>query len=151
MRLVEFQDKKIRTGVRPDHAPPGADDCDGWNPIAARLVSDEGRDPLAHLLAAEAQHQQQAQADAAISLAAAWLRLIQHFDQDMADMPRHLLISRSWAYRCVQRASELARCQRHLSGALVDTSLPRPWRRFKLCRVPVQLTLDFGDHALLPL
>ena len=59
-------------------------------------------------------------------------------------MPRHLLISRSWAYRCVQRASELARCQRHLSGALVDTSLPRPWRRFKLCRVPVQLTLDSG-------
>mgnify|MGYP003581688914 FL=1 len=115
------------------------------------MVSDEGRDPLAHLLAAEAQHQQQAQADAAISLAAAWLRLIQHFDQDMADMPRHLLISRSWAYRCVQRASELARCQRHRSGALVDTSLPRPWRRFKLCRVPVQLTLDFGDHALLPL
>ena len=85
------------------------------------------------------------------SLAAAWLRLIQHFDQDMADMPRHLLISRSWAYRCVQRASELALCQRHLSGALVDTSLPRPWRRFKLCRVPVQLTLDFEDHALLPL
>ena len=69
----------------------------------------------------------------------------------MADTPRHLLISRSWAYRCVQRASELARCQRHLSGALVDTSLTRPWRRFKLCRVPVQLTPDFGDHALLPL
>ncbi len=150
-RLVEFQDKKVRNGVRLDHAPSGHDDVDGWNPIAARLVSDDGFDPLTHLLAAEAQNEQQAGADAAISPAAAWLRLIQHFNQDMLAVARHLLISRSWAYRCVNRAVTLAGRQRSLACVLRDQSLPRPWRNFKLCRVPVQLPLDFGDEVLLPL
>ncbi len=145
--LVRYTEQNVRRAVRLDRAPPGHDQDDDVHPLARMLVSDEGRDPLSQLLDREAALAREVALDAHGSLAAAYVRLLHHFDNRMSAVADHLLISRSYAYRRCAQARWLAT---RLSHIPVPTDsgphVPGPWRNFRLCRAPVQLAFDFDEE-----
>ncbi|HKT95400.1 MAG TPA: hypothetical protein VJS30_02555 [Paraburkholderia sp.] len=146
-RLVRYTEQNVRHAVRLDHAP--ADGTDEPHPLVHVLVSNQGRDALDELIERESAATLDADLTAHGSLAAAYLHLLDHFDSRMAAVADHLLISKSYAYRCCARARLLATHLQHISIPISDPGhLPGPWRRFRLHRTPVQLSLDFDDELL---
>ena len=142
-RLVHFQDKKVRHGVRLDHAPEGSD-LDR-HPIAERLVA-SGGDPVALLMAAEDMQDDRKLVECAHGLAAAYVRLARHFRNDVRAMADDLLISSSWAYHRIRLASDLAERQTPIPfpSSRKKLPLPRPRRTTRVEWRPEQLALDFG-------
>lgn len=144
--LVRYTETHVRNGVRLDHSAKGGEEG-APHPLLNMLTSDEGRDPLALLVDREAFTNTDAEADAHPSLAAAYLRLLCHFDYRMRTVAAHLLLSLSHTYRRMAHARVLAVHQCPLQLPLPDDRfIPGPWRRFKLMRAPVQLTFDFGEE-----
>ena len=146
-KLIKFTERKHRSAVRLDHAPPGVDG--DRHPMADRLAA-AGGDPLALLMAAEQLQDDRKLVDRAHSLAAAYVRLARHFRNDVRALADYLLISRSWAYRRLSQARTVAEQQAPIPFAPSRRKLPlpRPWRTRRVERVPEQLTLDFGVEAL---
>lgn len=132
-RLIAFQEKKIRNGVRPDHAPPGSDEDSGdtWD----RFEADDSQTPETLLLRAEAEHITENRLATHPCLTAAYLRLLEHFDNRMQAVADHLLISKSHAYRCRAKARRRESTQNHFDWPCTEETLPRPWRRFKIHRL----------------
>ncbi|MGJ7541510.1 hypothetical protein [Variovorax sp. LT1R16] len=150
--LVRYTEQNVRRAVRLDHAPKGSGQDDDAHPLTYLLASNEGRDALGEMLEQEATLALDAALDAHGSLAAAYVRLLQHFDNRMSAVADHLLISTSYAYRCCAQARWLAV---HMAYIPVPTTrgrlVPGPWRRFRLRRSQVQLEFDFDDELpLLP-
>lgn len=141
--LVEFQEKKIRNGLRLNH---GADNSDGnSSPLLNKFAIDERLEPESIILRAEAESHTDDQLSTHPSLAAAYLRLLEHFNYRMQAVADHLLISVSHAYRCCADARCLETAQRHFFWpAEGELPLPRPWRRFKIHR-PRQLGNDLSS------
>ncbi len=136
----------FRSAARLDH---GFNDDDA-RPLASRLVSDEGRDPLHELLEAQATAAKPPDEDRLpLSLALAWVLLLRRHDQRMRTVAMRLLISVSHAYRCCARAKWLAAhqlpipLQREPGNASLQLG---PWRRRRAERVPRQLAFDFDDR-----
>jgi hypothetical protein len=130
--LVAFTEKKIRNGVRMDHAP---DDDESARPLLDKLAVDETFEPESILLRAETESYVDNKLAAHPSLAAAYLRLLDHFNYRMQSVADHLLISVSHAYRCCANARRQETLQEHFCWPVQEKpSLPRPWRRFKIHR-----------------
>lgn len=145
--LVRYTEQNVRRAIRLDHPPKGSGHDDEAHPLTYLLASNEGRDALGEMLEHEASLAREALLDAHGSLAAAYVRLLQHFDNRMSAVADHLLISTSYAYRCCAQARWLAV---HMAYIPVPTtsgrSVPGPWRRFRLRRLQVQLAFDFDDE-----
>ena len=82
------------------------------------------------------------------ALAGAYLHLLRRFDNRMAEVATHLLISLSYCYRRCAEARYLAAFQQPLPPEALtargaSVSIAGPWRRFRMVRVPVQLCFDF--------
>lgn len=145
--LVRYTEQNVRRAVRLDHAPKGSGHDDDVHPLNYLLVSNEGRDALAELLEGEAASALDADLDAHGSLAAAYVRLLQHCDNRMSALADHLLISKSYAYRCCAQARWLATHMAHIPIPMTGGRLiPGPWRHFRLRRLPVQMVFDFDDE-----
>lgn len=147
--LVRYTELHVRHGVRLDHAPGDDAEESTAHPLMNHLTSDEGRDPLAHLLLGE-ERAGLPDIDAPHpSLAGAWLVLLQDCGQHMPSVAMRLLISVSWAYRCCAKARRLAREQHPI--ALTPPHSARqlgPWRKHRATRAPRQLEFDFGWPTL---
>jgi hypothetical protein len=146
-RRLVYADRRFRHATRLDHGFGGDDDV---HPLARRLVSDEGRDPLSELLDAETPVEAPDEDDLPLSLALAWVLLLRQHEQRMRAVAARLLISVSHAYHCCAKARRLAACQHPipLEPALRHTTLQLgPWRRQRAIRIPQQLAFDF-DEAL---
>lgn len=147
-QLVRYTELNVRNAVRLDHAPGDADEP---HPLAYLLSAGEHHDPLVALLEAEESHSRDvAEPTAGESLAGAYLHLLRRFDNRMAEVAAHLLISVSYCYRRCAQARDLAVFQQPLPrGALAASddvgSAPGPWRRFRMMRPPVQLCFDFEE------
>ncbi|MDO8942167.1 MAG: hypothetical protein Q8N17_03990 [Burkholderiaceae bacterium] len=149
--LVRYTELVVRHAVRLDHKP-GGDAGDDPHPLVNILASDEGHDPLATLLLAEAAQLQAAEPDAHHSLAAAYLWLLRRLNNDMRQLAQHLLISLSYCYRRMARARMLAVIQQPLPPTIADQAgcfVPKPWRKERMQRIPVQLVLDLDCEPLL--
>lgn len=149
--LVRYTEVVVRHAVRLDYNPYG-DAEDDPHPLLEKLVADEGQDPLAMLLRAEAERQQTGEPNAHYSLAAAYLWALRSLDNNMHRLAQYLLISLSHCYRRMARARTLAQCQRVLPPTLADPAggfMPKPWRKERVLRVPVQLVLDLDFEPLL--
>lgn len=131
---VKYTERVVRHAVRLDHAARGEEERDNhW--LNDRLAADEGAHPLSLLEHAETAEPDPADPDAYHSPAAAWLRLLQRFDQRIADVSNFLMISASWCYACCRHARHQAASQWPLPHGLSvgeDDSALRPWRTFKL-------------------
>lgn len=143
--IVRYTEVTVRHAVRFEHAPPGCDDAEDAHPLARTLASDAGRDVLDALLEREADQSLQVALQAHGSLAAAYVRLLHHFDNRMDAVADHLRISVSYAYRRCAQARCLAAHLQHISVLGTDV-LPGPWRPYRLVRQPIQLTLDFNEE-----
>jgi hypothetical protein len=145
--LVRYTEQNVRRAVRLDHAPKGSGQDNDAHPLTCLLASNEGRDALGEMLEREAAAAQDAELDAHGSLAAAYVRLLQHFDNRMGAVADHLLISTSYAYRCCAQARWLATHMTYIPVPMTGARLvPGPWRRFRLRRSPVQMAFDFDDE-----
>jgi hypothetical protein len=145
--LVRYTEQNVRRAVRLDHAPPGRGQDDDAHPLTYLLVSDSGRDPLSEMIEEEAASALGAALDAHGSLAAAYVSLLQHFDNSMSAVADHLLISTSYAYRHCAQARWLATHMAHIPTPVTKNRLiPGPWRSYRLRRPPVQLAFDFDDE-----
>ncbi len=144
--LVRYTELNVRHAVRLDHASrdDGGDDV---HPLMRTLASDEGRDPVALLIEHEAETlREEAAQDSLDSLAGAYVHLLRRFDNRMAAVAEHLLISTSYAYQRCAHARLLATHQRAMPiQSYGGCSLAGPWRRFRLQRTPLQLAFDFDD------
>lgn len=109
--LVRYTETQVRYAIRLDH---GRTDDEDEHPLMRTLVSDDGRDPLAELLAREAMRQAQA-TDTGHSFAAAYACLLRQFDNKTQAAADFLLISASQVRRRCARAIWLARHQFPLS------------------------------------
>lgn len=78
------------------------------------------------------------------SLAAAYIRLLRHFDNGMDATTHHLRISVSYAYRRCAQARCLAARLQHIPIPGTDV-LPEPWRGYRLWRQEVQLTFAVDE------
>jgi len=147
--LVRYTELHVRYGVRLDHAT-GDDAEDGAvHPLMNHLASDEGRDPLAHLLAAEARAGLPDRDAPHPSLAGAWLVLLEACGQRMSTVAMRLLISPRHARHCRAKARQLARDQHAIALTPPrDASQLGPWRRYRAIRVPRQLEFDFDEPLL---
>jgi hypothetical protein len=154
-QLVRYTELNVRHAVRLDHGTKGGDQEDECHPLMRTLVSDDGRDPLATLIARQTESLQNAELDRHPSLAGAYVRLLSHFDNSMRAVADHLLISLSYAYRRCAHARLLAVYQAPLQLPLSGAPfVAMPWRSFRLRRPSVQLAFDFeerlpldvGDH-----
>ena len=146
-KLVRYEERTVRFAVRLDKSEDD-ESRDFVHPLVRALASDGGRDPLAMLV--EREIQQTSRAEQRNCLATAYVRLLRHFDNRMLSVADHLLISLAHAYRCCKKARLLASNQSPLPGKPVAKSfLPGPWRTFRLCRTPEQLTFDFQEQLSL--
>lgn len=111
------------------------------------LVSDGGRDPLTELIERETESLWNNEPGVHHSLAAAYVRLLRHFDNRMRTVADHLLISVSHAYRRCAQARLWAAYQNPVPMPTTEERfIPGPWRLFQLRRAPVQLVFDFDDE-----
>lgn len=148
--LVRYTETQVRHAIRLDHG--STDDDEDVHPLKRTLVSNNGIDPLAELLAREAAQEAET-IDAGSSLAAAYADLLRQFDNKLQAVADFLLISVSEFRRHYARAKWLVQHQRSIPLAHRDGSRfrLRPWRRFRFRREPVQLELPFvlnGELAL---
>lgn len=144
--LVRYTELNVRHAVRLDHAPQGEDGQ--AHPLSYLLAADAHYDPVVSLIHAEDQKQQAQENDLSAhqSAAAAYLCLIRHFDNRMAAVASHLMISLSYCYQRCAHARLLAIHQEALPAAAMakDPSfMPGAWRNYKLFRTPIQLSFDF--------
>ena len=150
--LVRYAELQVRHAVRLDHAPGGEEGES--HPLAHILSAPDHYDPAVALSAAEesAKAVFDDEPSPHLSLAAAYLHLVRHFDNRMRDVAEHLLISVGYCYVRCRKARFFAAWQQPLpiNHATADTGfLPGAWRRFKIVRTPVQLSFDFeGEEAL---
>ncbi|MFZ5528269.1 MAG: hypothetical protein ACOZE7_16570 [Pseudomonadota bacterium] len=147
--LVRYTDLNVRQAVRLDHKP-GGDEQDGdVHPLTYLLVSNDGHDALSELIDQETASALENELAAHGSLAAAYVRLLRHFDNRMSAVAEHLKVSRSHAYRRCAQAMRYAIEASHIPIPLPNERfVPGPWRRFWLLRQPVQLTFDFNEQLL---
>ena len=146
-RLVRYVEKNVRYAVRLDHAPTSRNG-DVREPLIDRLVA-AGADPLQDLVEAEEAAESMPVVNPHESSASAYVVLLRRFGNRMAAVARYLLISESHAYRRVARARFVRSHQESVATTLEETFLPRPWRRFRWYRIPVQLEFDFGERLTL--
>lgn len=139
-------DRRFRHATRLDHGFDGND----AHPLVRLLASDDGRDPLAELLDAEAPQQELPDEDRLpLSLALAWVLLLRRHEQRMRSVAARLLISVSHAYRCCARAKWLAAHQQPIPlQREAGSAAPQlgPWRRRRAERTPRQLAFDFSER-----
>lgn len=146
-RLVQYTDRKVRHAVRLDHAPSHDAETGAPHPIQKTLTSDDDSDPLSLLIAAEDESDTQLCVNELHSLAGAYLKLLWNFDNRMSRLANHLLISTSHAYRCCRKARRLATSQYGLSlTGPAATSMLKPWRRYRMFRIPRQMEFDFEEE-----
>lgn len=140
----------MRNAVRLDHAPNG--EADEVHPLAHLLAAAPEYDPA--VAVSEAQERALAavaEPGAHHSLAGAWVALLRMFDNRMADVAKHLLISRSYCYVRCAYARVLAVNQTPLPTAPDEPAfVPKPWRRYRIMRPHMQMALDFGEVEALP-
>lgn len=146
--LVRYTELHVRNAVRLDHAPNG-DDGDR-HPLAYLLAADAAYDPAVALMHAEDQREAALEHDPSAhqSIAAAYLYLLRYYDNRMGAVANHLMISLSYCYRHCAHARLLAMHQEALPATAMAADpkfLPGAWRRFRLVRTPVQLSLDFDS------
>lgn len=151
-KLVRYAETQVRYAVRLDHGLSDDDD-EAVHPLMHTLVSDNGRDPLADLMARETAHQQSQEADGYSSLAIAYFYLLHQFDNDMRAVADYLLISESEARRHCAKAAVLAQHQRPVvMNHYGKTGFQlKAWRRFRFQRIPMQLELALLFDDELPL
>lgn len=150
--LVRYTDRKVRHGLRLDHAPGGEDG--EVHPLAHRLAANENSDPLVALVELEERSKLDEEANLSPhqSLAAAYLCLLDRLNYRMSAMAEHLLISLSYCYQRCAHARTLAVHQQALpSDAMASDPafVPGAWRTFRLERQAVQLSFDFDMDAVL--
>ena len=145
--LVRYTELNVRHALRLDHATGNDASNDEPHWLMNRLVSDQGRDPLSGLLAAEDGTEATDDSAAWNSLAGAWVALLGRHDNRMQAVARTLLVSSSHAYRCFAGALRLARAQASIPFTRNGpTTQLGPWRRSRAIRIPLQLELDFSEE-----
>jgi hypothetical protein len=147
-------DRRFRYATRLDHAVHGEADPGAAHPLMDRLVSDEGRDPLSHLLSsAERICEPPDEASLPLSLALAWALLLRAHDNRMRTVAGRLLISVAHAYHCCAKARR-AIARQHVLPLEAPPDHPArrlgPWRRYRRESVPRQLAFDFEDRLPFP-
>ncbi|MDQ0086062.1 hypothetical protein J2W35_006443 [Variovorax boronicumulans] len=150
--LVRYTELNVRNAVRLDHAPNGEEGA--IHPLAHLLAAQAHYDPLVALMQRQEELQAGVESDlnAHQSLASAYLCLLGRLGNRMTNLADHLMISLSYCYRRCAHARTLAVCQRALpSAAMVTDSkfVPGAWRRFRIHRIPVQLSFDFESERAL--
>lgn len=150
-KLVKYSRNPMRFAIRLDHGI--GDDPDEPHPLANKLASDGGRDPLDLLIERQAQLQFADMQSANLSsLAAAYVHLLEHFNYQMVRVAEHRLLTLGETNRHIAWARVLARRQHPLRMPLPSkTFVPGPWKKFRLMRMQVQLTLDLGEQVALDL
>lgn len=149
-KLVHYTEKKIRNAVRLDRAPTDAEGEDEPHPLLRKLAANNGRCPLSSMIEAENETEENRRLDEHASLAAAYVRLLRHFDNRMRPVADHLLISVSYAYRRCRLARHLAIHQKNIPlPAPGATFVPGPWRRYRIRRAARQLAFDFDEPLAL--
>ena len=144
-RLTKYTCSPTKFAVRLDQGI--GDNEDQPHPLANVLASDGGRDPLALLIDRESAIFADIQSANHFSLAAAYVRLLEYFNYHLVAVADHLLITVSQTHAHLRHAGVLARNQEPLRMPLPSkTFVPGPWRKFRLMRIPVQLTLDLGEQ-----
>lgn len=154
---VKYGETVVRYARQLDHSDDRDDDR-GQHWLKDRLIADEGEHPLSLLEAMESATPEPDDPDAYHSAAAAWIRLLQRFDQRMGHIAEFLLISVSWCYACRRQAHHQAVTQWPLPHGLligIDETALRPWRRFKLPATrptndPRQLRFDYWTQPPQP-
>jgi len=146
--LVRYTDLNVRHAVRLDHSKNGEDG--EAHPLAYLLAADTHYDPLVALIDAEDRRQSALERDPCVhqSIAAAYLHLMRRFNNRMAAVANHLMISLSYCYRRCARARLLAIHQEALPAPAMAADpdfIPGAWRHFRLLRAPVQLSFDFDS------
>lgn len=150
--LVHYTETNVRHAVRLDHAPGGEEG--EMHPLAHLLAAGEHHDPALALMQAQEQALQQAARQPQLgvhqSLASAYVHLLERFDNRMATLADHLLISLSYCYRRCAHARVLAVNQQPLPSAAMcrDSGfVPGAWRSFRL---PCQAAGGFLGQLSLP-
>ena len=153
--LVRYTELNVRYAVRLDH---GLEEGEA-HPLAHLLAADDMSDPETALMSAQ-EHTALSETidlNAQQSLAGAYLYLLDHLGNRMGALADHLRISLSYCYRRCAHARVWAMHQQALPAAAMirdPAFIPGAWRRFRLQREPVQLSLDFdwgeGLFATLP-
>ena len=152
-RKLVYGDRRFRYATRLDHAVYGDCETGAAHPLMGRLVSDEGRDPLAHLLAGESVREPPDEASLPLSLALAWALLLRAHDNRMRTVAGRLLISVAHAYHCCAKAR---RAVVHQHTLPLESPAGRaalrfgPWRRYRRERIPRQLAFDFAERLPFP-
>ena len=145
--LVRYTELNVRHAVRLDHGSGEDSENGASHPLMNLLSSDEGRDPLSHLIAREDIADQTPAEEEHPSLAGAWIALLRHYGNRMRPVADHLLISVSYAYRCCAKASWIVTQQNAipLRPPTGTESQFGPWRRHRVVRNPRQLEFDFEE------
>lgn len=144
-KLVRYTDQRLRGAISLDPLVEYGDDetC----ALLDLLASDSRDNPLDELIQREDMQAGKQEPDAHHSVASAWVHLVRRFENDMAKVAQHLLISLSHTYRCYARAKYFAVHQQPAPIAVGNINfLPGPWRRFRLQRTQVQLSFAFDDE-----
>lgn len=142
--LVRYTDVRFRYAKRLDAQQP-RDDGDAGPSLHDRISAPEYTDPALRILEDEADRIAASfETRAGGTLVAAWLALVRTCGNDMRRVADRLLISRSYAYRCLARVRAMTARQNAIALQAADSDIG-PWRRFRAVRVPQQLRLDFGE------
>lgn len=149
--LVRYTEKTVRFAMQIDHGV--GPDADTPHPALSELNAKVGgKDPLELLMEKENALGADASAVGHPSLAAAYLRLLEHCNHQMTSVASHLLLSISYTYQRFAHARVLAVNQRPMPLPLPGPDfVPGPWRRFKLARQQIQLAFDFDEQPAIVL
>jgi hypothetical protein len=146
-RLVRYGERVVRNARHFDQTTVGQDGADASSTSLDAWVHDD-RDPLTELIDAETSVS--TRYENRYALADAYLKLAQQCDNRMAVVATYLRLSVSQTYRRFAQVRWLARHQTTIFLPVPEHIFtPRPWRRYKLWRTPIQM--DFGFDTTRPL
>ena len=144
-RLTKYSRGPTKFAVRLDQGI--GDGEDQPHPLANVLASNGGRDTLTLLIDRESALFAEIHSANHFSLAAAYVRLLEYFNYRLPEVAEHLFISVSQTRMHLRYAGVLARHQEPLRMPLPSKAfVPGPWRKFRLMRIPEQLSLDLGEQ-----
>ncbi|HET8883387.1 MAG TPA: hypothetical protein VFM56_14525, partial [Solimonas sp.] len=139
-RLVRYGEQVVRNARHFDQATAGQDGVDAFSTSLDSWIHDD-RDPLTELI--DAEDAADTRYENRYALADAYLKLAQQCDNRMPVVAAYLRLSVSQTYRRFARVRWLARHQATIFLPVPEHIFtPRPWRRYKLWRTPIQM--DFG-------
>lgn len=153
--LIGYAEKNIAYGISIDQTSQDNESNERLSSVYNQLVANTHDEPLEALLISEIHDEESLKPDRLLlfgySKIVGYMLLLRKFHNSHKELAASLMISTSWLYRCIQRATKLYTRQLSLfdeeCAQLPALAQLKTWRTFKIQRVNKKPPLQLDDQT----